>query len=502
MSKGKRYNGEQKLNMKKVAGVSIIIILIILFVFGIKQIFNADKNALSKKDIQLNYFTLYSNGNWGVINSYGETVIEPSNGEMIVIPNKSKPVFICTYEVNYIDGTFKTKAINEKNEEVFTEYDNVMAIQNYNENNQLWFEENVLKVQKEGKYGLINIDGSLVLPCEYDNITILKGIKNSLIIKKDGKLGIADSNGKIIIPAQYNDVNALTQDYTKGYIVSNSESKYGVIKSDGQIALECKYSEIKNIEDNNNYIVKEASTWKVINENGTTSLEGKVDNAVDMNNGNIVLNNNGKYSIINNEGNEIIPAEFEELTYAFNDIYIAKKDGKYGLINTSGEVKVDYRYNDIKLNKTTNYLKAKNENDTYDYITSDLLVKLTAKNETVLNGFISVKFDDDVKYYNYNLEEKSNKDVYGSNTLFAVKQNGKYGLTNKAGKTIVQPIYDDIKEQNDYGYIAVKKDGKWGAIDQEGKVVVEPTYVLDNNTTIDFIGRWHLCADTNANYYE
>ena len=359
MSKGKRYNGEQKLNMKKVSAVIIVILAIVLFIVGIKQIFKADKDTITRKNVELNYFSLFSNGNWGVINSYGNTVIEPANGEMVVIPNKAKPVFICTYEVNYIDGSYKTKAINEKNQQIFTDYDNVMAIQNYDDENNLWFEENILKVQKDGKYGLTNIDGKQVLDCEYDNITAIKGIKNSILVKKDSMVGLVNSNGTVVIPANYSEITTISEDYQDGYIVKNSESKYGVIKPNGDIAIDCKYNEIKKLVDGNKYIVKEDNTWKVLAEDGTSSLEAKVDNAVDMNNGNIIINKNGKYSVLNNEGNNVIPTEYEELAYLFDDKYIAKKDGKYGVINASAETLVEFKYSEIKHNKQTGYIKAK-----------------------------------------------------------------------------------------------------------------------------------------------
>ena len=42
MSRGKRYNGEQKLNMKKVFAVIITIIVIIMFFMGIKHILKKD----------------------------------------------------------------------------------------------------------------------------------------------------------------------------------------------------------------------------------------------------------------------------------------------------------------------------------------------------------------------------------------------------------------------------------------------------------------------------
>ena len=97
-------------------------------------------------------------------------------------------------------------------------------------------------------------------------------------------------------------------------------------------------------------------------------------------------------------------------------------------------------------------------------------------------------------------EEKTNKDVL-SNTLFLSKKDGKYGFVNSKNEVIVDYIYDDATEQNEYGYAAVKKDGKWGSIDINGKVVIEPTYNLDNNIIINFIGKWHLGQDANMNYY-
>lgn len=501
MSRGRRYNGERKLNMKKVVGVFATIIIIILVIFGIRQILKADKETLATKNVELHYYTLFTNGNWGVINSSGDTIIEPAYAEMIVIPNKSKPVFVCTYEVNYVDGTYKTKVINDKNQEIFTGYENVSVIQNYNENNELWLEENVLKVQKEGKYGLINLDGTEILACEYDSISALKGIKNSLIIKKDGKVGLANSDGSIIVPAEYSEVTALTNDYQNGYIVKNAENKYGVIKSDGIIVLEAKYDGIKNIRDNNMYIVKLDGKWKVLVEDGSIYLEGKVDNAVSMNNGNVVIKEKNNYGILNVYSDLKIASEYQELTYIFEDKYIAKKDGKYGVINTNNEVIVELKYANIEYNKTTDYLKAQKDDGTYDYMTRDFTVKLSAGEEKVFNGFISVQVQGETKYYNYKLEEKTNKDVFSTNTLFINKQNGKYGFVNKDGKVVVEHIYEDATEQNDYGFCAVKKDGKWGAIDQYGNVVVEPTYTLLNNKIINFIGKWHVCADSNANYY-
>ena len=97
--------------------------------------------------------------------------------------------------------------------------------------------------------------------------------------------------------------------------------------------------------------------------------------------------------------------------------------------------------------------------------------------------------------------EKKNTEILKENTLFLSKKNGKYGYVDKKGNNVVDYIYDDGTEQNEYGYIAVKKNGLWGSLNNEGKEIIEPKYNLDNNLKINFLGKWHLGEDINMNYY-
>ena len=112
-----------------------------------------------------------------------------------------------------------------------------------------------------------------------------------------------------------------------------------------------------------------------------------------------------------------------------------------------------------------------------------------------------MRIADEYKYYDFKCEEKSNTEILEENTIFLSKKDGKYGYVDKKGNVIVDYIYDDATEQNEYGFVSVKKDGKWGSLDSEGKVVAEPKYDLQNNLKIDFIGKWHLGEDINMNYY-
>ena len=501
-NRGKRYNGEKKLNIKKVIAVIIAILVIIMFVIGIKEILK-DRPITNEKVFALAYYTIYEEEKWGVIDTKGNVIITPTYDEMIIIPDNTKPIFICMENVNYQDGTYSSKAINEKNQELYTNYDKVEVIYNHDENNNLWYESNVLKVQKDGKYGLINLDGKEVLECSLDSIEAMTGTKSVYITTVNGKKGLVDNMGKVIIENKYQEITSLTEQYENGFIVKNDEGKYGVINYDTSVALEEKYDMVQNVYGNNMYVVKEASVLKVINNKGESFIENRFEEVKQINSENIIIKTNGKYGVINKLSEEKIPAIYEDLSYAFGDYYIAKKDNKYGIITINNEEKLAFNYTYITYLSQADFIEAETEDLQTQLIDREFNVKATGM-VTEINqdkNYIRVRENGEYKYYNFKLEEKESTQILATNTIFLSKKDGKYGYVNEKGVVVVDYKYEDATEQNKYGYVAVKKDGKWGCLDSKGQVVVDCIYSLENSLVVDFISKWHLASDINANYY-
>ena len=97
---------------------------------------------------------------------------------------------------------------------------------------------------------------------------------------------------------------------------------------------------------------------------------------------------------------------------------------------------------------------------------------------------MKIKQGEEYTYYNFKFEQKDVKNIFSSNKIFLSKKDGKYGYVDKKGNTVIDYIYDDATEQNEYGYAAVKKDGKWGSINKNGEEVAKPQYDLENNLKI------------------
>lgn len=502
MSRGRRYDDTPKLNLKKVIATIVAIIVVIMVIYSIKNIFKPEIKTKEVATIDT-YFPVYSDEKWGVIDKIGETVIQLSYDEMVVVPDKNKDLFIATYNVDYDSNTYNTKVLNKNGEEILTRFSSVEAIENTDGEN-IWYENNILKYKQNGLYGLIDFDGKVIVNPEYNNIYALDGIQKNVIVEKDGKKGLVNTVlGEIIINAEYDEISTLTNSYENGYIVKK-DGKYGVISADAKVIFEPVYDEIYHTTSNGNYVVIADGKCKVIDNLGDTVIDSGFDTVEEINSENLVITLNGAYGVIDLEGNTIIEPEYEELKYIFGNYYIAKKDGLYGVISTNSEISVDYKYTDITYIKTADFLQAEKEEYKTDLIDRQFKVVLSDVIVSDLNlddGYIRVRENDEYKYYNFKFEQKTNKEALPTNTLFLVKENGKYGYENKNGDRIVDCIYDDAKEQNRYGYCAVKKDGLWGCLKSDGTIVVSPSIDLDEYLYVDFIGTWYLNRDLNLNVY-
>ena len=499
MSKGKRYETEKKLNYQKVFAVIIAIAVVIMFVVIIK-------NALSDRketDKDYEYFALYSANKWGIINQEGEIVIQPSYQEMIIVPDKTKDIFICMYNVNEETGEYKTKVINSKKEEIFSNYDKVEAIENIDENENVWYEGGILRTEKNQKYGLIDMNGKELLPCEYDKITAMEEIENSMIIQKDNKVGIVNSKGSIIVEPIYKEVKKLGETYKEGYITINDENKYGIVSTTKKQVLENKYDKIEQVYLENYYVVTENGKKELINTSGETIIENGFDEITSQTSRGIIYKKGNLYGEMTTAKEITIDPKYQYLKQAKDGIYIAEKNDKFGIIDEHETEKIPFEYKGIKYNEKANLFTAETEEYKTALINKNFEVKVTGVLSEINTekSYIKMRVDNENKYYNFNCEEKQGKDVLPDNTLFLDKKDGKYGFINEKGTVIVDYIYDDATEQNQYGFAGIKKNGLWGSIDKQGNVIIEPKYNLENNLQINFIGKWHLGQDLNMNYY-
>ena len=341
----------------------------------------------------------------------------------------------------------------------------------------------VSKVTDEGyRYGYINYNGKVILNTEYNEIDRIIEMEDGkdayLVAYKNGQAGLLKNNKNIINheyeSIKYNSLNDL-------FIVQRN-SKQGVIDKEGKNILNIEYD---NILFGGMYI--DAQKDGIIN---VFDLQGnKIENTdiiskmkTDNENYFITVDRNDTYRIVDKDENVIIDNNYSYIEHISGEYFIVAKDGKNGIIDLTGKSLVDLKYSSIYEIQGTNLLQAEiNNNKTVSLINSDMEIIKTMDNAIVekKDNYIIMYSEDEFTYYDFDGNEKSAKDLFPNNKLFAKRINDKWGFVDVEGNLKVQNEYEMVTDFNEYGYAGIKQDGKWGVINQEGEIITKPIYELD-----------------------
>ena len=88
-NRGRRFDDEPKLNMKKVIATLVALLVIIMVISS--MILSLNKKSKQQQTIpeSTNYFSAYADSKWGVINSRGDKLNNISYDEMVIIPDST-----------------------------------------------------------------------------------------------------------------------------------------------------------------------------------------------------------------------------------------------------------------------------------------------------------------------------------------------------------------------------------------------------------------------------
>lgn len=409
--------------IKWMIGIVMLAIIIVATVVIINELQYAYKIEQIK---EVNYVTLVQEEKYGVIDKQGNIIIEPAyNG--IQIPNPSKPVFICIGEYNKETKEYDMKAFNDKGEQLFKDYDKIEAISIETNIETTPYEKSTLAYRKDGKYGLIDLEGKVITEPIYEEITSMHYKEGTFIVKQEEKLGVINLKGKEVVKPEYETItsdnyyNEKTKNKTTGFIVSKkteSGYRYGYINHRGKVVLDTEYTELERVTG----ISNEKELYFIAFKEGQAGL---------LKNKKVILN-----------------YEYEDIQYSsLNDVFVVQRNSKQGVVSKKGETIVNTEYDTITFGGM--YIDAKKGNTIHLFD---------------LNG-ASIE----------NKEIISKTATANSNYFITVDQNDIYAVVDNEGKIVIDNDYSYI-EYLPGDYFIVAKDGKNGIIDISGKSVVDLAY--------------------------
>lgn len=421
--------------------------------FDGKKITKAIYNNISNLPYKEGELLVEKDGKYGVISILGKNIL-PIQYKEIKVDQYYEAENAYRYS-GYIVGNDTDKGtmykyINYKtNIETKSEYQDIKRIVDYEDKDKFY-----LIYEKDNKYGVIE-DENTIINNEYDNIEY-DNLNQLFIVKKDGKYGIVKLNGETLISCLYDEI-----DIEGIYIYALKNEEQTIFNTSGEKIEDQKYKSVYNVE-NTNY--------------------------------KITINDENKYGVLDENNNSIISNNYFYIGYLGNNYFVVSgQNGKNGIIDNKGDVILDTKYDTIEKIEDTNLIDAVEINtNTITLFNNEMkeLNKMSNANIFVEKNYIRIYSNKEQKYFNSNGEEKSNKEILSQNKIFSDVKDGKWGFVDSNGNVIVDYIYDDVTEQNSYGFAGIKKDGKWGSINEDGQVIIEPTYTLNNNE-VDFVGEYY-----------
>lgn len=376
------------------------------------------------KDI--NYTVLVRDEKYGVIDKAGNIVIEPTY-DAVQIPNPSKPVFVCIGDYNKETKQYQTKIFNDKAEQLFQNYELVEVIPIKTNIDVTPYEKSTLIYQKDGKYGLINLEGKEITKPIYEEITSIDYKEGTFAVKQDGKMGVINLKGKVIVKPEYETItsdnyyNEKTKNKTAGFIVSNKTEdgyRYGYINYKGKVILKTEYTELERVTE----ISNEKELYFIAFKDGQAGL---------LKNKKVILN-----------------YEYQDIQYSsLNDVFVVQRNSKQGVCSKEGKTVVDTDYDMIVFGGM--YINAKKGNNLYLFDLNGASIENS--------GIISKTQTDNPNYF------------------ITIDENDIYSVVDRDGNVVIENNYSYIEYlQGDYFIVA--RDGKNGIIDISGKSVVDLAY--------------------------
>ena len=339
------------------------------------------------------------------------------------------------------------------------------------------YRDNVYKCQRNGKLGLVNAQDITLLQCEYSSI---KHSGEYVYLIKNGKNGYAELKGtdevKSLIPCIYDKLES----YSKNAPMrATYNGKEGMIDGNNKIIIPFEYSNIGkfyNVGAYNMAWVEQDGKYGIYNIDGTVIQPWDIEKAYVMNENSgttyltfddfpdpstpyIHIVVNGLTGVLSGKTYKtVIPCKYGYISPVINERAFYKANNKWGIMDIQNNSIQEAIYDKIKINN--NWLS---EAFTPDGTLQDNMYVFIGDQQGMIdkNGkaFIPVKYD--------------SLGVFSENMIVA-KCGNLYGYINSNGEECIPLTYshaDDFSE----GLAAVKNEkGKYLFIDASGAMVIKP----------------------------
>jgi|GEM_PF-2236038 len=269
------------------------------------------------------------------------------------------------------------------------------------------FTNSYAAVIKDGQSVIIDTSGAVAYPF-FINSSSLDQLRNhgSTFVIKDGKYGMIDKNGSLVIDYLFSAVESFVDGYAFVIEPTDTGNRYGIVSQDGKITA--RYLD-----------VRPSYSSQRISHSGNDSYTTTYTLSTTFHEGLAAVHIDGKWGYINTSGELVIDLQFDTATKDLgygsgkesipgggpfrNGYAIVHISGAWNIIDIQGHFVLDCAYDSIQ--SLENYYICQSGNGALKILSKDCKVLVNAENGTVLdkNGNTILQYSDSVNLYYNNL---------------------------------------------------------------------------------------------------
>ncbi|MBL7833525.1 MAG: WG repeat-containing protein [Cyclobacteriaceae bacterium] len=355
--------------------------------------------------------------------------------------------------------------------------------------------------EENGKFGLKNEAGQVVIPARYDALGWSNGtfsVSGRVTgYKLGGTWGIITVNNEQVTKPDY--LSLMPADGS--LIVATKKSSpvvvsAGLINTEGKVIIPFTYAGVKVHSLRIVAFIREGNKFK----HGLISLENKVLIPFEYKNiypiGSLryaVEDFTGKIALYSEGGKQISGFTIDSLSDFKYDVAILYENGKQGLINREGQLKSEAKFRDVQITKERirarmpdEWLVMTADNKTLDVVEGDSIAYLNEDRYKIMSGHQRWLADKNFKKIgNSVLDIEAFK-----NGLAIFKTSTGYGVIKKNGGVLLKPGFRKILFEGNY-LLVQDGNNNWSMRDTTGLLRTSKAYdaIAKNNQGLFVVAR-------------
>lgn len=296
----------------------------------------------------------------------------------------------------------------------------------------------LVKLKVNGKFGLFNIDGKMVIPFMYDDI--YNPSEELIAVKNNDKWGFVNLNNKVIIPFSYDEVT----NFSNGLSRVKIGDKYNLVNKNNELTFPVNLKSVYRIINSNLFSVGNRGSFQIYDEKIKRKLPVYFQSIAHCYHDRVRFKKDNKFGYLNSKGKIVILNNFEEAGSFSNGYSIVKVNDKSGIIDTFGNELLPIVYDEIRRYRGEQRILKKDGK-------FGVAVKTKIRIPVIYNFLKGTYFD-----------------------KYITKQEEKLGLINLDNEVVLKNEYDEIIDSNyRYGY-EVRKGDKWGFLQKDADSISVP----------------------------